>query len=399
MLSQRRIILVVSGGIAAYKAPVLVRELIKSGAEVRVVLTAKAERFVAPSALEVLSRHPVYSDLFYRDSEFPVLHVGLAEWADLILIAPATAHILGCAAQGLADDLATTLLLCARVPIVAAPAMEEHMLLHEAVQYNAEKLVARGWHWIEPEVGELASGASGAGRMVEPQDIAARLDALLNVGDIAHLRMLVTAGPTFEDIDPVRFIGNRSTGKMGFALAQRARARGAEVVLVAGPTHLPTPTGVERINVRSTAEMQQAVEGRFAEVDVAILAAAVADYRVAHVADEKIKRGDGGRAIQLVENPDIAAELGACKKGQTLVLFAMETDRGIERAREKLTHKGGDLIALNNLRDEGAGFAVDTNVLTLIDRMGKEVQLPKMSKLDAADQILDWVRAERAIDV
>lgn len=399
MLSQRRILIVVSGGIAAYKAPVLVRELIKRGAEVRVVLTAKAERFVASSALEVLSRNPVYGDLFHRDPEFPVLHVGLAEWADLILIAPATAHILGRAAQGLADDLATTLLLCARVPIVAAPAMEEHMLFHEAVQSNAETLRARGWHWIEPEVGELASGASGAGRMVEPQDLAARLDALLHVGDLVHLRMLVTAGPTLEDIDPVRFIGNRSTGKMGFAIAQRARARGAEVTLVAGPTHLPTPTGVERKNVRSATEMQQAVEGRFAEVDVAILAAAVADYRVAHVADEKIKRGDGGRTIQLVENPDIAAELGAYKEGQTLVLFAMETDGGIERAREKLARKGGDLIALNNLRDEGAGFAVDTNVLTLIDRTGKEVQLPKMSKLDAADQVLDWIRAERAVDV
>ena len=398
MLSQRRILLVVSGGIAAYKTPFIVRELIKRGAEVRVVLTAKAERFVAPSSLEVLSRHHIYDDLFRLDSEFPVLHVGLAEWADLIIIAPATAHILGRAAQGLADDLATTLLLCARVPIVAAPAMEENMLLNEAVQSNAETLRARGWHWIEPEVGELASGASGAGRMVEPHDLAARLDALLAVGDLAHLRMLVTAGPTFEDIDPVRFIGNRSTGKMGFALAQRARARGAEVSLVTGPTHLPTPTGVERINVRSAAEMQQSVERRFAEVDVAILAAAVADYRVAHVADEKIKRGDGGRAIQLVENPDIAAELGAYKEGRTLVLFAMETDGGIERAREKLARKRGDLIALNNLRDEGAGFAVDTNVLTLIDRTGKEVQLHKMSKLDAADQILDWVRAERAID-
>ena len=398
MLSQRRILLVVSGGIAAYKTPFIVRELIKRGAEVRVVLTAKAERFVAPSSLEVLSRHHIYDDLFRLDSEFPVLHVGLAEWADLIVIAPATAHILGRAAQGLADDLATTLLLCARVPIVAAPAMEENMLLNEAVQSNAETLRARGWHWIEPEVGELASGASGAGRMVEPHDLAARLDALLAVGDLAHLRMLITAGPTFEDIDPVRFIGNRSTGKMGFALAQRARARGAEVSLVTGPTHLPTPTGVERINVRSAAQMQQAVKRRFAEVDVAILAAAVADYRVAHVADEKIRRGDGGRSIQLVENPDIAAELGACKDEQTLVLFAMETDGGIERAREKLARKGGDLIALNNLRDEGAGFAVDTNLLTLIDRMGKEVQLPKMSKLDASDQILDWVRAERAID-
>ena len=398
MLSQRRILLVVSGGIAAYKAPVLVRELIKRGAEVRVVLTAKAERFVAPSALEVLSRHPVYGDLFHRDAEFPVLHVGLAEWADLILIAPATAHILGRAAQGLADDLATTLLLCARVPIVAAPAMEEHMLLHEAVQSNAETLRARGWHWIEPEVGELASGASGAGQNGRTGRHSGSLRRAAQLGRLAHLRILVTAGPTLEDIDPVRFIGNRSTGKMGFALAQRARARGAEVELIAGPTHLPTPTGVERINVRSAAEMQQAVEERFAEVDVAILAAAVADYRVAHVADEKIKRGDGGRTIHIVENPDIAAELGARKEGQTLVLFAMETDGGIERAREKLARKGGDLIALNNLRDEGAGFAVDTNVLTLIDRTGKEVQLPKMSKLDAADQILDWVRAERAID-
>lgn len=398
MLSQRRILLIVSGGIAAYKAPILLRELVKRGADVRVVITANAERFVAPAALEVLSRHPVYGDLFHRDPEFPVLHVGLAEWADAILIAPATAHILARAAQGMADDLATTLLLCARVPIIAAPAMEEHMLYHEAVQANVEILRGRGWHWFEPEVGELASGASGAGRMVEPEDMATRLYALLNSGDLADLRVMVTAGPTLEDIDPVRFIGNRSTGKMGFALAQRAQVRGAAVVLVAGPTQLPTPEGVERINVRSAADMQQAVEKRFDQVDVAILAAAVADYRAAKVVDEKMKRGDGARSIQLVENPDIAAGLGVRKQRQTLVLFAMETERGIERAREKLARKGGDLIALNNLRDEGAGFAGDTNVLTLIDRQGKEVQLPKMSKLEAADQILDWVRAVRPSD-
>ncbi len=397
-MKDRRVLLIVSGGIAAYKAPHIVRALAKRGAQVRVVTTAHAARFVAPATLEVLSRHPVHSDLFDRDPDFPVLHVGLAEWADLIVVAPMTAHLLARAALGMADDLATAILLGARTAIVAAPAMEENMLQHEAVQMNADTVRARGWHWIEPEVGELASGASGVGRMPEPEDIAMRAEALLHPPDLSGLRVLVTAGPTLEDIDPVRFIGNRSTGKMGFALAARAHARGARVTLIAGPTHLSTPAGVERIDVRSALDMQRAAEAAFADSDVAVLAAAVADYRVAEIAEHKIKRGGTAPVLALVENPDIAAELGARKKGQTLVLFAMETEQGLERAREKLQRKGGDLIALNNLRDEGAGFAVDTNVLTLIDAQGEVVELPKMSKGDAADRILDWVRGVRSID-
>ncbi len=395
MLRGRRIILLISGGIAAYKAPLLLREFVRRGADVRVVATANAGHFVAFPALEVLSRHPVYSDLFCRDSEFPVLHVGLAEWADAIVVAPATAHLLGRAAHGLADDLATTLLLSARVPVVAAPAMEEHMLLHEAVQANAAAVRARGWHWVDPVVGELASGASGAGRMAEPEDIAARVEAMWTPGDLCNVRVLVTAGPTLEDIDPVRFIGNRSSGKMGFALAERAQLRGAQVTLVAGPTHLPTPSGVERVDVRSAVEMQRAAEASFAAADAAILAAAVADYRAAVVSEHKIKRGDGARTLELVENPDIASCLGQRKEGRTLVLFAMETERGLERAREKLLRKGGDLIALNNLYDEGAGFAVDTNVVTLLDAEGHIEKLPKMSKVGVADRILDWLVAAR----
>ncbi len=396
MIKGKKILLAITGGIAAYKAPILLRELVKRGAEVRVVMTANAGHFVSSTTLETLSRHPVHGDLFARDPDFPVLHVGLAEWADVVLVAPATANLLAKAAHGLADDLLTTLLLSTRAPIVAAPAMEEQMLLHEAVVANSAALKARGWQWIEPAIGELASGASGAGRMAEPADIARRVESLFAPGDLASRRILVTAGPTVEDLDPVRFISNRSSGKMGYALAQRARDRGAAVVLVAGPTQLAAPVGVERIEVRSALEMQREVERLFDGVDIAILAAAVSDYRVAEVAEHKIKRGDGVRRLELVENPDIAAELGARKGGRTLVVFAMETEEGIVRAREKLTRKNGDLVVLNNLRDEGAGFAVDTNIVSLIDKRGEVVALPKMSKVAVADRILDWVRDEGA---
>jgi len=394
MLTGKKVLLAITGGIAAYKAPLLLRELSTRGAEVRVVMTSNAARFVTATTLETLSRHPVHSDLFARDPAFSVLHVGLAEWADVVLIAPATANVLAKASHGLADDLLTTLLLSTRAPIIAAPAMEENMLRHEAVVANSALLKERGWQWIDPVEGELASGASGVGRMVEPEDIAQRVEAFFAPGDLVGRRLLVTAGPTVEDLDPVRFISNRSSGKMGYALAQRAQERGAKVFLVSGPTQLATPVGVERIEVRSTLEMQGEAERIFAEVDGAILAAAVADYRVAAVAAQKIKRGDGARTVELIENPDIAAGLGARKEGRTLVVFAMETEQGIERAREKLARKGGDLVVLNNLHEEGAGFAVDTNIVSLIDAEGAVVTLPKMSKLAVADHILDWVRDE-----
>lgn len=396
MIKGKRILLAITGGIAAYKAPVLLRELSKRGADTRVVMTANAEHFVGAATLETLSRHPVHRDLFARDPDFSVLHVGLAEWADAVLVAPATANLLAKAAHGLADDLLSTLLLSTRAPIIAAPAMEEHMLLHEAVEANCAVLKARGWLWIDPTVGELASGASGAGRMAEPEDIAARVEALFSPGDLASRRILVTAGPTVEDLDPVRFISNRSSGKMGYALAQRARERGAEVFLLSGPTQLAVPVGVECVEVRSALEMQREAERLFDAVDSAILAAAVSDYRVAEVAAHKMKRGDATRALELVENPDISAGLGRRKDGRILVVFAMETEQGIERAKEKLRRKGGDLIVLNNLHEEGAGFAVDTNIVSLIDARGEVLALPKMSKMAVADRILDWVRDEGA---
>ena len=394
-LHQRKILLGVTGGIAAYKAPELVRQLGALGADVRVVLTRGAGEFVAEKTLAVLSRHPVYTDLFDRDGEFPVLHVGLAEWAEAILVAPATAHFLGRVAGGLADDLLTAVMMSATAPAFLAPAMEENMLASGAVAANLQTLAARGYQLIEPETGPLASGSSGRGRMPEPAALAAAVAAHFS-GDLAGLKLLVSAGPTVEDIDPVRFISNRSSGKMGYAIAQRAAERGAEVQLVSGPTALVPPAGVALREVRSTLDMQRAVAALFDGVDAAILAAAPADYRVAQIAEHKIKRSGDALAIDLVENPDIASGLGARKQGRTLVIFAMETEKGVQRAREKLARKGGDLVVLNMLRDEGAGFGVDTNRVTFIDTAGGEEVLPLMSKLALADRILDWVRARRA---
>ena len=399
-LQGRSVLLGVSGGIAAYKTPILVRGLIAEGADVRVVLTRAAGQFVAGRTLETLSRHPVYTGVFDATDEFPVLHIGLAEWADLVVVAPATAHLIGKVAAGLGDDLLTTLLLASSGSTLMAPSMEEGMWLNPVVQRNCRTLAGGGYLLIDPEEGELASGGEGTGRMPEPQEMVRRVvghfaqDLAVgpNVsGDLEGMHLLVTAGPTVEDLDPVRFISNRSTGKMGYAVAQRARERGAEVSLVTGPTTLPTPPGVRLQAVRSTLQMKAAVDGLFDQVDAVILAAAVADYRAAQVAEEKVRRGSGSRAVELVENPDIAADLGARRQNQVLVAFAMETEDGEARAREKLRKKKCDLIVLNNLRDEGAGFGVDTNVVTMIDADGGVEALEKMPKLAVADRILDRV--------
>jgi phosphopantothenoylcysteine decarboxylase/phosphopantothenate--cysteine ligase len=397
-LQGRRILLGISGGVAAYKVPQLLRALLKEGAEVRVVMTAAAQRFATPYTFEVLSRHPVYTDMFAASAEFPVLHVGLARWAELVVLAPATAHLLARLACGLADDLLTTLMLGCRAPVLAAPSMEEHMLDHPLTQEHLRRLEGLGYQWVEAGTGELASGAFGRGRMAEPEEIAGQvLRHFAGAGDLQGLKVLVSAGPTVEDLDPVRFIGNRSSGKMGYALAAQARRRGARVWLVSGPTALEPPAGVEFRGVRSALEMQAALEGLFPQADAAILAAAVADYRPAQVAEHKLKRGAGKMVIELVENPDIAAGLGRSKQPhQVLIGFAMETEDGVARAREKLRRKHCDLIVLNNLREEGAGFAVDTNVVTLIDGQGGEEPLPKMSKHQVADRVLDWLAGRRA---
>ncbi|NKB70745.1 MAG: bifunctional phosphopantothenoylcysteine decarboxylase/phosphopantothenate--cysteine ligase CoaBC [Candidatus Latescibacteria bacterium] len=397
-LAGRNILLGVTGGIAAYKAPLIVRGLVAAGAQVRVVTTAAAQRFVAPGALETMSRHRVHDDLFATEAVFPVLHVGLAEWADLILVAPATANFIAKAAHGLADDLLSTLVLGRTGPALVAPAMETHMWTNPAVEANIQRLRQHGFGLVEPEEGELASGGWGPGRLPEAEElVAAAARQLAGPADLVGLDLLVTAGPTVEDIDPVRFISNRSTGKMGFAVALRAQQRGARVYLVTGPTPLAPPPGVEVDQVRSTLEMQAVVERRFGQVQAAVLAAAVADYRVREVASQKIKRSGADMRLELVENPDIAAALGRVKGDRTLVGFAMETEEGVERAGAKLRRKNLDFIVLNRLDEEGAGFAVDTNVGTLIDADGAIEVLPKMSKEDLADRILDCLRDLRGL--
>jgi len=397
-LRGKRVLLGVTGGIAAYKAPFILRLLVQEGADVRVVMTAAATRFAAPATLEVLSRHPVYTDLFARSDEFPVLHVGLAHWADLIMVAPATANTMARFAHGLADDLLSALILSTTAPVIVAPSMEEEMLLKPQVRENGRKLLELGFGWVEPTSGELASGSSGRGRMAEPEVIVAQAAEFLahrsrsGEVDLAHLALLVTAGPTLEDIDPVRFIGNRSTGKMGYAIATRAAQRGAQVQLVSGPTALADPVGVQVQRVRSTAQMLEAASAAFDRVDAAVLAAAVADYAVRSPATEKIKRESETLSIELVRNPDIAAILGERKGEKVLVGFAAETEPGFDRAREKLRRKKLDFIVLNNVLEEGAGFAADTNRVTLIDA-GKAVEsLPRMAKLAVADRLLDRVR-------
>lgn len=396
-LEGRRVLLGISGGIAAYKAPQLLRALMKEGAEVRVVMTAAAQRFVAPYTLEVLSRHPVHTEMFAASAEFPVLHVGLAKWAELVVLAPATAHLLARLACGLADDLLTTLMLGCPAPVLAAPSMEEHMLDHPLTQEHLRRLEGLGYQWAEPASGELASGAFGRGRMAEPEEIADQVVRhFAAAGDLQGVKVLVTAGPTVEDLDPVRFIGNRSSGKMGYALAAQARKRGAQVWLVSGPTALSPPAGVEFKTVRSTLEMQGVLEALFPQMDAAILAAAVADYRPAQVASQKLKRGTGKLVIELVENPDISAGLGRSKEPhQVLIAFAMETEDGVARAKDKLKRKNCDLVVLNNLREEGAGFGVDTNIVTFVDDQGGETPLPKLSKHQVADRILDWLVQRR----
>ncbi len=396
-LQGARILLGVSGGIAAYKAPLVLRLLTQHGAEVRVVTTPAARRFVSPTTLEVLSRYPVYSDLFERSGEFPVLHVGLAEWSSLVLIAPATANTIGKIANGIGDDLLSTIMLSARSPVLLAPAMETDMLDNPRVRENILRLQQEGMGWVDAEFGELASGASGEGRMASPETIVEHVVGALAEATAGHrrgtdlrdLRLLVTAGPTFEDIDPVRFIANRSTGKMGFAIAERARRRGADVSLISGPTSLADPPGVAVTRVRSALDMERAAQQLFEQTEAAILAAAVADYRVRNPAASKIASKAESLTLELVPNPDIAAGLGRRKGTRVLVGFAMETEPGTERARQKLEQKNFDLIALNNLFDEGAGFAVDTNVVSIIDDSGIREDLPRMTKAQVADEILD----------
>jgi phosphopantothenoylcysteine decarboxylase/phosphopantothenate--cysteine ligase len=389
-LDGRRILLGITGSIAAYKAAVLCRLLKTAGADVRVVMTPLAKQFITPLTMATLSKNPILVEFFAPENGAWNSHVALGEWADCYLIAPATANTLAKMATGVADNLLLTTYLSARCPVVVAPAMDLDMYAHEATQQNLRTLAARGVRIVEPEEGELASGLQGKGRMAEPDRIAAFVGGLLDEKKktLAGKRLIVTAGATIEAIDPVRFISNHSSGKMGYAIAGELAARGAAVTLVTGRTSLPTPAGVERVDVLSAAEMYEAAVGAFDASDGAVMCAAVADYTPAHVSDTKIKKGDGGLTIELRRTRDIAAELGARKGDRVLVGFALETDDEEAHAEAKLTKKNFDFIVLNSLRDPGAGFRGDTNKVTLIDRAGRE-ELPLMSKREVAARIAD----------
>jgi phosphopantothenoylcysteine decarboxylase / phosphopantothenate---cysteine ligase len=398
-VQDKNILVAVSGGIAAFKAVELVRELGRRGARVKVALTPNAARFVGPVTFTGLTGEPASLDLW--DASFAgEKHVVLADWADAIVVAPATANLLARAAHGMADDLVLATLACAGCPVLLAPAMHERMWQRPATQRNIAQLQRDGMHTVGPTVGKLANGKSGQGRMVEPTEIVAALEQTLSTrADLAGKTVLLSAGPTLEDLDPVRFISNRSSGKMGYAIAEVARDRGAHVVLVSGPTQITPPSGVELLNVRSALDMQAAVQAALPRADIVIMTAAVADYRAASMADQKLKKKGDTLHIELVKNPDILAELGAARartrsKHPVLIGFAMETQDIAAYGRSKLTNKRVDMIVANEAK---VAFGGDQNQATLISHAGDEALAP-MSKRELAGIILDRARAFLAGD-
>ena len=398
-LAGKEIVLGISGSIAAYKAVLLLRELTARGAEVAVVMTAGAEHFVGPLTFRTLSGRPVLSDLFDPQSDEAVEHVALAERAHVFVVAPATANVLAKAAHGIADDFLTTLLLAARCPVLMAPAMDGGMWEHAAVQANVATLRERGVTVFEPEAGALASGLSGRGRLPEIESIVEEVERVLTPGrDLTGERVLVTAGPTREPIDPVRYLSNRSSGKMGHAVATAALRRGAEVVLISGPTALKPPAGAVFVPVQTAEEMREAALQHLGAASVVIKAAAVADYRVERPSPTKIKSGGKreGLSLDLVPNPDILKELAQKKGGAFLVGFAAETNDVRAHAAEKLRAKGVDLLVANDVSQHGIGFEADDNQVVLLDRWGGTLELPRMTKIQVAHAILDRVLALRA---
>lgn len=392
-LQDKAIVLGVSGGIAAYKSAEIVRLLVKAEATVRVVMTRNAQEFITPLTLQTLSGNPVSTDTFDLTQESEIGHVRLADTADLVLIAPATANLLAKLAHGIADDLLTTVLLVTRAPVVVAPAMNVHMYAHPATQANLKTLRERGYAVVDPAEGDLACGYQGQGRLAEPAHIVEAATAALTEKDLAGEHVIVTAGPNCEPIDPVRFLSNRSTGKMGFALARVARQRGADVTLVSGPTALAAPRGVEFRAVRTAVEMQRTVEQHYDRATMVVSAAAIADYRPAQVAAQKIKKGDGAVSIALERNPDVLAGLGRNKGTRLLVGFATETEDVVPNAERKLRAKNLDLIVANDVTQAGAGFAGDTNIVTLLDRTGGRESLPLLSKDEVAHRVYDRLLA------
>jgi len=396
-----KIALGVTGGVAAYKAAELVRRLQQEKLDVQVVMTRAAQEFITPLTFAALTGQKVITDMFSAADSAPanvesaIEHIAVAQRIDLLLVAPATADILGKFAHGIAEDFLTTLYLATKAPVVVAPAMNVNMWEHPATQQNLAALRARGVNVVDPDEGYLACGMTGSGRLAATETIARKVCDVLGLRhDLAGQTVLVTAGPTCEDIDPVRFLTNRSSGKMGYALAEAANRRGARVVLVSGPTDLKIPDGVDWVPVRATEEMRRAVLDRARDANIVIMAAAVADYRAATSHDKKMKR-EGSVTLDLEPTPDILAELGRAPQDahnhRILVGFAAETDRVSENARGKLERKGADMIVANDVTQEGAGFDTDTNIVTMYLRDGREIALPKMSKFDVANRILDQV--------
>jgi phosphopantothenoylcysteine decarboxylase / phosphopantothenate---cysteine ligase len=390
MLNGKKILLCVSGGIAVYKGAALTSKLTQAGAEVKVILSESAAKFVTPLTFQALSRSEVYTDTFDEKNPENIAHIHLADWADLIIVAPATANIIGKLANGIADNMISTTLLAATAPVWIAPAMNVHMYSHPAVKKNMDTLRSFGYDFIEPGEGYLACGYTGKGRLEEPETIVELASQYFNKKheELTGKTVLITAGPTREKIDPVRFLTNHSTGKMGYAIASEAVKMGARVILVSGPVNLDAPAGAELILVESAEEMYRAALEHFEKADVLIGTAAVADYRPKYVYDEKMKKKEGDQALELERTTDILFELGQRKSRQVVVGFAAETNNVEEHAKGKLTRKNADLIVANDVKQEGAGFGTDTNIVTIFKRDGANVKLPLMSKSDVARNIL-----------
>lgn len=395
MLENKKIILGVTGGIAAYKSAELTRALIKRGASVHAIMTKNATEFITPLTLQTLTGNPVYTDTFTLTGEWEIGHVSLAESADVVVIAPATANFIGKVAAGIGDDLLTTMILATKAPVLICPAMNVNMYANAIVQDNISKLKANGYAFVDPACGELACRSEGVGRLADLEDILEEVESALTEKDLAGERILVTAGPTREPLDPVRFITNHSSGKMGYAVAIMARRRGADVTLISGPTSLPVPRGVRFIAVETAREMRDAVLKEMRDATAIIKAAAVADYRPESFSESKIKKKAGPLVLPLARNPDIIAEVGEKKGKRVLVGFAVETDQLVEYAKQKMIQKNMDLIVANDITQAGAGFQAETNIVKILDRQGGAEDLPLMDKKRVADRILDRVKILR----
>ena len=393
-LNGKSVLLGVSGGIAAYKAAELTRLLVKAGANVQVVMTANAQKFITPLTLQALSGQPVCTDLFDLGTESEIGHIQAARTAHLAILAPATANLIAKAAAGIADDYLTTTLLAVTAPVLVCPAMNTRMYEHPATRRNLAVLRERGCVILEPGMGSLACKEEGVGRMEDPPAIVEAARKMLTPPTLAGKRVLVSAGPTWEPFDPVRFITNPSSGKMGYAVAAAAARRSAEVVLVSGPTALPTPAGVHRVNVCTALEMKDVVFELAPQMDIVVMSAAVGDYRPCLVAPQKMKKARDEMDVRLVRNPDILAALGKMRRtDQILVGFAAETEHLLENAENKLIHKNLDMIVANNLTQQGCGFGTDTNQVKIIDRSGAVENVPCASKEKVAEHIWDRIEA------